>query len=91
MTRHPVTSTGEKTQVVLDGPPQEPVGWRLFCDREGCDASSETRPTQHHLPLREFADAGWFIARLWGDTCPRCLAAGVKPTGAPMFTKEATA
>lgn len=78
MTRHPATDTGRKAQTSEGW-----VGWRMYCDQPACDEASDTRPTEHHLPLSEFAAAGWFVAKVYGDTCPRCLAAGVKPTGEP--------
>lgn len=77
MTRHPVSARGRKTTAT--GRDRESVGWRMWCDEPGCAESSETRPTQHDLPLAEFAAAGWHVAEKWGDICPTCLAKGVKP------------
>jgi hypothetical protein len=60
--------------------PEPEIGWRMYCDQDGCPNASDIRPTQHHLPLDEFHAAGWLIAKRWGDTCPQCAAKGLKPS-----------
>ncbi|AHH16563.1 hypothetical protein NONO_c17630 [Nocardia nova SH22a] len=52
--------------------------WVMKCDQSGCATRSEEFPREP--PLAEFQNRGWFIAKLWGDICPDCLARGVRPT-----------
>lgn len=47
--------------------------WQMRCDH--CDHRSEPRARQDDLPLEEFAKAGWFVAKLFGEWCPNCVAA----------------
>lgn len=47
----------------------------MVCDAPGCLTRSGPRATQQDLSLREFAAAGWFIARTHGDRCPGCVQA----------------
>lgn len=51
--------------------------WAMVCDQDGCTTRSEDHPRQPELEV--FQERGWFIARLWGDICPACLAKGVRP------------
>jgi hypothetical protein len=54
-------------------------GWVMVCN--GCWATrSDVRPTQHDLPLSEFAAAGWFIGKL-SDLCPACAPADATEAG----------
>lgn len=45
--------------------------WVMRCDE--CTTVSDPRPKQDDLPLSEFAAAGWFIAKIFGDQCPVCV------------------
>lgn len=47
----------------------------MLCDRPGCPTRSRIEPDEKHLPLTEFADDGWYIARVHGDLCPTCVTA----------------
>jgi len=49
--------------------------WTMRCDREGCETRSEEFPSSPALSI--FAERGWFVAKLWGDRCPTCVAAGL--------------
>lgn len=51
--------------------------WVMVCDQGGCTTRSEPFPKQP--PLDMFRERGWFIAKLFGDICPTCLARGVQP------------
>lgn len=51
--------------------------WSMVCDQDGCDTRSEGFPGQPDLEL--FQQRGWFIAKLFGDICPTCLAKGIRP------------
>lgn len=51
--------------------------WAFVCDQHGCDTRSERFPGQPELEV--FQERGWFVARLWGDICPACLAKGIRP------------
>lgn len=55
--------------------------WRMYCDQDGCETRSEPFPAEP--PLQMFQERGWFIAELFGDACPACLARGVHPTVEP--------
>lgn len=59
--------------------------WRMFCDNDRCSTRSES--FDREPPLSLFAERGWFIAKLFGDLCPTCLADGVKPTAEPHSLK----
>lgn len=53
--------------------------WRWSCDRDGCTTHTDPVP-KHALPKPEqMQEDGWFIAKLWGDRCPACVAAGQVP------------
>lgn len=54
--------------------------WVMRCDQKGCTTRSETFPTQPDLEL--FRDRGWYVAKVYGDVCPTCLAKGIVPGGA---------
>lgn len=55
--------------------------WVIVCDETDCATTSEKFP---HLPDPDlFIERGWFMAELFGDVCPACLAKGVKPTATP--------
>jgi hypothetical protein len=45
--------------------------WVMCCNQ--CDHRTEPRATQNDLPLEEFAQAGWFVAKLYGEWCPNCV------------------
>lgn len=62
--------------------------WVMRCDQTGCTTQSE--PSFQQQSLDHFAANGWFIAKTFGDVCPKCLAAGVVPTDAPHKLMEAT-
>lgn len=51
-------------------------GWVMVCDNwdDNCKTRSDVRPIQTDLPLSEFAEAGWYIAQVHGDLCPKCVA-----------------
>ena len=57
--------------------------WVMICDQLGCATRSEPFPAGRQPDLAIFAGKGWFIAKKFGDTCPACLASGVKPTAEP--------
>jgi hypothetical protein len=44
-----------------------------------CKTESEPAPSQGDLPLERFRDEGWFVAKVHGDICPKCLALGYEP------------
>ena len=48
-------------------------GWVMVCDQADCKTRSDVRQKQADLPLVEFVDAGWFVARTYGDYCPACV------------------
>jgi len=45
--------------------------WVMGCDE--CPHFVGPRASQGDLPLEEFAEAGWFVARVFGDACPECV------------------
>lgn len=49
--------------------------WVMRCDRPGCD--TEVGPFDESPPLADFASAGWFVAKLYGDRCPVCVTKGL--------------
>lgn len=58
--------------------------WVMRCDvglfdssRKRCETESE--PSWAQPELWQFAAQGWYIAKLHGDMCPVCLAAGERP------------
>lgn len=51
--------------------------WVMQCDQTGCDTRFGPFDQQPDLAL--FPDLGWFVAALFGDICPACLAAGTRP------------
>lgn len=62
--------------------------WVMRCDVGSTDTNvarcqTRTEPTWKQRPLSEYVATGWFIAKLWGDVCPDCLAAGHQPTAEP--------
>lgn len=61
--------------------------WVMRCDETGCTTKSQ--PSVQQPPLEDFAAAGWFIAKTFGDVCPVCLAEGVTPTDTPHMSMEA--
>jgi hypothetical protein len=51
---------------------KEPV-WTWVCDECGHEANPTAR-VQDNLPGKEIMESsGWFIAKLWGDKCPKCF------------------
>ena len=69
--------------------------WVMRCDVGSMDVTvarcaTRTEPTWDQRPLDEFAAAGWFIAVLWGDVCPVCLASGHVPTAEPSPVMRGT-
>jgi hypothetical protein len=65
--------------------------WVMRCDQ--CGHASRAAAAQADLPLEAFAQAGWFIAKLFGDQCPTCVATAgglsAIETEAYIFTKAA--
>ncbi|MGW4720842.1 hypothetical protein [Nocardia sp. NPDC004260] len=59
--------------------------WVMVCDQDGCTSKSEPFPNQPDLGI--FQGRGWFVANLFGDICPACLAKGVQPKGEPWRRK----
>lgn len=67
-----------RTTLVARGP------WFMVCDRKECD--TRVGPFTRQPDLQRFIDGGWFVANLWGDRCPECVAAGhVEPGVAPYI------
>ena len=51
---------------------KKPV-WTWVCDE--CFVEVDLGRTQNHLPSPdEMRERGWFIAELFGDKCPTCVA-----------------
>jgi hypothetical protein len=44
-----------------------------------CTTESEPVVRQSELPLERFIAEGWFVAKVHGDICPKCLALGYEP------------
>lgn len=53
-----------------------------------CKSRGNPAPIGTQPPLEAYAAAGWFIARLHGDRCPDCLAAGHAPSAEPHVLME---
>lgn len=52
--------------------------WRWICDRIGCKTVDTITASKHKLPsVEEMVARGWFVAKVWGDRCPACVAAGL--------------
>lgn len=60
--------------------------WVMRCDNEvaGYRCTTTTEPEISQPSLAALHAAGWHIAKLCGDICPGCIAAGA-PTGTPYF------
>lgn len=78
MTRHPARRDGTKTGSGRHH--DQPAGWRWYCDEADCDNATPIVPRNELPAPAEMVAAGWHVAEHWGDVCPVCLAAGVKPT-----------
>ena len=77
------------------GPDRRDKRWVMRCDcwqDHGVDRTkgavllrcpTEGEPSIEQPELKQYAEAGWFIAELSGDRCPDCLARGHNPTTAP--------
>ena len=70
--------------------------WVMRCDVRHYDSrrpdwsrrcSTEGEPSIGQPPLKQYAEAGWFIAHTHGDVCPKCLAAGSIPVGEALVFK----
>lgn len=77
------------------GPDTRDKRWVMRCDvtrDDGSRCPTEGEPSKRQPPLREYRDAGWFIAAVHGDICPTCLASGEMPWTDPYppfpLTKE---
>ena len=47
--------------------------WTWVCDE--CGREESLGRDQSHLPPPEqMRQSGWFIAEVWGDLCPKCVA-----------------
>jgi hypothetical protein len=44
--------------------------WAMFCDR--C-RYQDPEITLRQQPLEVYRDRGWYIAKLYGDLCPKCV------------------
>lgn len=50
--------------------------WRMKCDTRGCLTTLPPTNTPRALGVLELAVEGWFIAEVFGDACPDCVADG---------------
>lgn len=58
----------------------------MQCDQPRCTTRSEPFPSQPDLGL--FQERGWFVAALFGDVCPTCLANGAVPDREPYVPRH---
>jgi hypothetical protein len=60
--------------------------WNVTCNVKECKNPTPLEPTRSQRSLYEMANNGWFIAKLFGDACPSCVAKGLAPGDVePMF------
>jgi hypothetical protein len=68
--------------------------WVMRCDTfspSGKRCKTEGEPSPKQPELGQYAQAGWFIGKVFGDMCPKCLAAGYQPSSEPhQLMKETT-
>ncbi len=68
------------------GPDTRDKRWVMRCDvtkQSGRRCTTQGEPSRTQPPLADYAAAGWFIAELHGDVCPKCLANGYQPWTTP--------
>lgn len=53
--------------------------WRWVCDTKGCDSATEPVRRADLPGVNEMRAAGWFVAEVWADECPKCVAAKAVP------------
>ena len=60
--------------------------WQMQCNVKGCTSVED--PTPGRQSLLSFARRGWFIAEVFGDACPDCVADGkVDPNATSLFPR----